>query len=191
MPIELVSQAKTVNRQAGFSLLELLIVITILGITAAILAPNISTTNTNNIELAASEVAQAIRFARSEAIRTGKSHGVHADTSTQLLRVYELKDVSGTLTPDYSVRHPINKKLYQLSFDQDRSLVGMQLFSVAFKFDGLATVRSTLDFDGTGTPKYNNSGTIILLETATVVISDGSLQKNVSVAPMTGRVSVY
>ena len=191
MLFELVSQGKTVNRQAGFSLFELLIVLTILGIIAAALAPGISTTNTKKIELAASEVAQAIRFARSEAIRTGKGHGIHASTSTQQLRVYVLKDILSIKVPDYSVRHPIDKKLFHLSFDQDRSLMGMQLSSVTFTFVGFAIAVDYLGFDGTGLPKYNNAGTIHMLETATVVISDGDLQKTVSVAPITGRVTVY
>ena len=191
MPFGFTSQSKNLNKQAGFSLLELLIVIIILGFIAAVITPGLSTNNSNKIDSAAEEVAQALRFARSEAVRTGKAHGVHAETSAQRLRVYEVKEVFGLPVPDYSVRHPIDKKLFQLLFDQGPNLEGMQLSSTTFTFVGLGIPVELLSFDGTGLPKHIVFGAVYMLETATVVVSDGSKQKTVSVAPMTGRVTVY
>ena len=180
------------SRSYGVTLVELLVVISILGVVALVAIPNFSsTTDTKKLELAATEVANAIRFSRSEAIRTGKAHGVHAETLAQRLRVYEVKEILGVPIPDYSVRHPIDKKLFHLLLDQDSSLLGMQLSSVTFNYVGFATPVELLSFDNTGLPKHNFLGAVYMLETATVVVSDGSQQKTVSVAPMTGRVTVY
>ena len=53
------------------------------GIAAAVAIPDISTTNPNRLDLAAEEIAQAIRFARSESLRTGEIHGVHEEVRTR------------------------------------------------------------------------------------------------------------
>ncbi|MCK5664685.1 MAG: prepilin-type N-terminal cleavage/methylation domain-containing protein, partial [Thiotrichaceae bacterium] len=58
--------------QAGYSLLELTIVVLITGILAAILIPDISSTPPSQLDLIAEKYASAMRFARSESIRTGK-----------------------------------------------------------------------------------------------------------------------
>lgn len=179
------------SRSHGVTLVELLIVILILGIVALVTISSFSSNNPEKLELAVTEVVNAIRFARNEAIRTGTVHGVHVEASLQRLRVYQLKDVLGVLTPDYSVRNPVDKKLFYLVFDQSHTLKGTQLLSVTLNFVGLATESEYLEFDASGAPKYDNLGMTHMLETATLVITDSSRQQTVSVAPMTGRVTVY
>ena len=59
-------------RRTGFSLIELLIVIVILGIVAKVTIPMFfSMSDEQKLEQAASDIIQALRFARSEAMRRG------------------------------------------------------------------------------------------------------------------------
>ena len=67
--------------RAGFSLLELSASLFILGIMILVMIPSFSSTDPKKLELAAEIVAQALRYARSEAMRTGEIHGVLIDTN--------------------------------------------------------------------------------------------------------------
>ncbi len=65
------------------------------------------------LDLATSEVAGALRFARSEAIRTGRHHGARIESTQQRIRVYQL-DVSGSpAVEEYVVAHPVDKHPFQ------------------------------------------------------------------------------
>ncbi len=92
------------QRQRGYSLPELLAVVIILGIAAAVAIPDISTTNPNTLDLAAEEVAQAIRYARSESLRTGEIHGVEISQNTQRVVAYK---ADLTTTPVSIACHPL------------------------------------------------------------------------------------
>lgn len=98
-------------RRTGFSLIELLIVIVILGIVAKVAIPMFSSDETK-LEIAASEVANALRFARSEAQRTGKIYQFSMTTgATPQLRLYSLNSSfsEDTGNPTY---HPVDKNAY-------------------------------------------------------------------------------
>ena len=172
-------------KKSGFSLTELLIVIGLLSLIAAIAVPALSDNDVSMLDVAAAEVASAIRFAHSESVRTGEPLGINASQSTQRLRVYHL---SGA-TPVYDVYDPLTKQLYDLQFGASMANVSIQ--SVYFKFENYFSPTSFLGFSGgTGIPKYNDSGTIRMLETAYVRLSlDGEL-RTIDVSPMTGRVTV-
>jgi len=169
----------------GYSLVELLIAIAILTLIAAIATPAFTNNDEATLERAAIEVASAIRFAHSEAIRTGVPHGVYAKQSNQQIRIYRLPDG----TPIYDIYDPLTKQLYELSFSTAGS--GVTIDSVYFKFKGIFSARDYLGFSGgTGLPKYNDSGTIRMLQTAYVRLDHNGIQKTIDISPMTGRVTV-
>lgn len=73
--------------QAAFSLLELSIVVLIMGIMTLVMIPDSSPTSQQKLDLVANHIAQALRFARSEALRTSEHHGVTISQVTQTITV--------------------------------------------------------------------------------------------------------
>ena len=93
-------------RQRGFTLLELTLVSAILGVIAVAALPNLASSDPSRLDLAALQVADAMRYARSEAIRTGVPHGFRQEISQKRIRVMrpDMADTPATLV--YDVYHP-------------------------------------------------------------------------------------
>lgn len=172
-------------RQAGFSFIEIMIVIIILGIVAAVAVPDLSA-DFSKLDTAAEEFASALRFARAEAIKTNIPHGINADTANNQLRVYSLP----AATPTYTVYHPIDKKLYTIALNADSRTADVILVNVSFAFSGGFSSTSLLAFNTNGVPKFNNSGRDYMLTSATITLAYKNQQRILSIAPMTGRVTI-
>jgi len=175
--------------QSGFTLIEILLVVAVLGIMALAVIPSVQPYKEQRLDVAASEVAAAIRFARDETLRTGKTHGVNVSATGQRLRVYWL-DTSGSPTPVYDVRNPLDKKLYDLQFGSDPALSGVKVSAVSFYYRGRVSPVDFVDFDPWSTPKYNDAGTIRLLNSGEIKLDSGGAERIIRVTPMTGRVTV-
>lgn len=84
-------------RQQGFTIVELMIVITIMGIVAALAIPSFGNTIKNHqMRSTADNYYAAIRYARAEAVRTGRSisiEPINNNWSTGL----EIQDSNGTV----------------------------------------------------------------------------------------------
>lgn len=170
----------------GFSLTEMLVVVAIVGLVAAAAVTSLSNSDGKKLDAAANEVVSAIRFARAEAMRTGKGHGISASTSSQRIRVY----VQGFFgTPSYSVRNPVDKKLYDLRFDTDPNISDVSVTTVAIDFAGVGA-QNLMGFSADGVPKYETMGNVNLLNSAEIRLGLGNDERVISVAPMTGRVTV-
>lgn len=180
--------------QQGFTLLELMIVVFILSVTAVVAIPNLSTTDSYKLDKAGSELADAIRFARAEAIRTGSPHGVWYFSSASTISVYRV--VYYTIlgfpipTPTYDIRHPVDKKLYNLDYSNNGNQAPVELRSVALQYGGNDTNREYIAFGPSGTPRYLSGSTYQMLDNANIVLAYGGQIRTVNVSPMTGRVTV-
>lgn len=176
---------KTYSQQ-GITYIEVISVVVILSILAAVAISNLSSVNHNKLDLAAEEVAQAIRFARLEAIRTGLPYGIYFSSVSDTVKVYRL--LSGTAT--YDIYHPVDKKLYTLNLKTDRATAGVNFQSYGIYFGGSAINQAYLGFSTDGNPKYSFFGTDYMLDSATVILSYAGQTRVIKVAPMTGRVTV-
>lgn len=178
-----------IRRERGYSLIEMVIVVAILSAIAAVAVPGFSSNDESKLELAVADIADAIRFAHSEAIRTGEPHGINADYFAKRIRVYHLDTSVDPFVLHYDMYDPLTKQLYDLRFNTGANDV--EIASVYIKFKGAFFPTSFLGFSGgTGLPKYNGSGTVRMLETAYIDLSLDGVTKRISVSPMTARVTV-
>ena len=117
-------------RQTGFTYLEIVIVVIILGIVAAAAMPTLSSSDTTKLDIATEEITGAIDFARTEAIRTKIVHGVSVNTSLDQIKVYSLP----AATAIYDVYHPIDKKLYDIQLKANTQTSGVDIVSAVLHF---------------------------------------------------------
>lgn len=171
----------------GFTLLETLVVMFIIGIIASVVLPQLTSSDPYKLEIASRDLVNALRFARDESIRTGTSHGIDYTSAAKLLQVYRLDSAN---THQYDVYHPVDKKLLWLDYSATGDQAPVQLTSVTLTYGGSGTNRSNLSFDEYGTPRYLNGLTYQMLDNASFILSDAGQTRTITVSRMTGRVRV-
>jgi len=152
------------DRRRAFSLAELLMVILILGIAAAIVVPLAVDSSDLQALAAARMVAADLEYAQNAAITTQTPVSV---TFSAAGNSYTLSNASGPLI------HPMTKSAYVTNFATVDGFEQLRILSAAFGGS------STVTFDELGTP--NNPGTVEL--------QAGAGRYRVTVSAGTGRVT--
>ena len=181
------------NTQAGFSLLELSIVVLILGIMALVVIPDSAPSNQQKLDLAANQIAQALRFAHSEALRTGEHHGVTISQVTQTITVIKWDLATDPVSTELIPYHPVNKQSFVFDADRMSLAPGVSIINSSDIFN-YTTVgrRRSLIFDPQGVPVWvlGSDDSVHRLIDGIVELSNGQDQRDIAVAPLTGRVTV-
>ena len=179
--------------QCGYSLLELTLVVLILGIMAAVVVPSFFSAGTNKLELVAEEIAQALRFAQNESRRTGQHYGATISQATQTITVKKWDITTNPASTELVPYHPVRKQSFV--FDVNGFSLASGVFinnsSDVFLYDSIGRRRSLI-YDPEGYPVWitNAGADVYRLLDGTVTLSDGDNQRNVVIAPITGRVTV-
>ena len=174
--------------QSGYTLVELVIVVTVLAVIAAIAVPATSSGSDKPLDLAAQEFAAAMRFARSESIRTGEPHGFRQQSSAKRIRVFRLDTGTNPATLIYDVYHPVDKQLYDFNVDL-QSLAAAESLNRTAVFRGTCNQAGNVYFDSNGTPWCVDPGTT-LVERFEVDLVSGVSGRTVILDAITGRVTV-
>ncbi len=157
------------RNRAGYTLVEVLIVVAILGIASAMIVPHMLSAGTLGVQAAARIIVADILYAQNDAIARQGVRKVVFDPATES---YALTDESDSIL---SVRWKNgSSNNYIVDFTTDDRFQGVEIVSA--DFNGT----STLEFDALGGP--SNGGT--------VVIEYQGEQYRVTVAAFTGRVTV-
>jgi len=151
----------------GFTVIEIMVVVIILSIAAALAIPMLSSAGSVQLDSAADMIAGDLEYAKSVAIAKGQNHSVVFDKTTES---YRIEDSSGSV-----VRDPVKKGFdYVVSFENDSRLNKVDIVDVDFD----STNKITFDYLGS----CDNGGFVRLG-------ADGASIK-VNVEAVTGFISI-
>lgn len=168
----------SVIRRTGYTLVEMLIVVTMMGLAAAIVIPSLASANTMKVQGALRMIVADITVAQSDAVAFQQNRAIIFRFNSDNSR-YLMCEATG-ITPD-STTGIIQRRYF-----------GGENFGMASitSTTGLAP-NNTLVFDALGGPvKDGSGGAIVPAGTAQINISGSNENWRINVEAFTGRVTV-
>jgi len=168
---------KVATPRLGFTLVEVLMVVVILGVAATIAVPMLGNTHAMQVTAAARQLASTLHYAQTSAIATQQQVQLVCDvTSNQ----YQVQDASGNV-----VANPVSGKPFRVRFGAAGELQDVSLTVADFNGSG------TVWFDRMGAP-YGGaiSQSPPPLASGRITVVSGDEQMTIRVEPVTGRISV-
>lgn len=173
---------KTKMVRHAFTLIELMVVMFVLAIAAAIVVPMASSAGTVQLRSAATMVAADLEYAKSMAISRGKRYSVVFNITTEAYRIEDRSLPVGD--PGRIIDHPVKKGFkYLIDFRNDGRLDRVDI--VTAKFNNNST--DTIVFDSLGSPYDGSDGP---LNSGVITLQAGGLSRTVNVEPVTGFITV-
>lgn len=170
----------------GTTLAEMLVVVSLLAILAAVALPSLGTLDDQKLTVAAAEVRNALRLARAEALRLNTNVLVDMGSATGHVKLYKTSCTSATT----AIIDPRSKSAFDVDISGGPYSGGVTLTP---RFLAAGTAYDGLVFGSTGVPNdvcqisgSNSQGA--LQAGSQVLLVYGGQQLAVSVDPTTGRV---
>ncbi|MFI5380234.1 MAG: Tfp pilus assembly protein FimT/FimU [Tepidisphaerales bacterium] len=171
--------------RSAFTLVEVLMVVVIIGIAAAVVVPQMSTRDDLKAIAAGRAVMSDLIYAQNMAITCQIHHYLVFNTTTQSYSVVSSADMATPIT------NPVNQSPYTVQFGNTGSggLRNMSIDSANFQGSN-ATVYSTIGFDELGTPVvYTGSGADQPISTGAIAVRSGNYKLQITIQPYTGQLS--
>jgi len=154
-------------QRSGFTVIEILIVVVIIGIAAMMVIPMMTSAASMQIRSAANMIAADLEYAKSMAISRGQDFSVVFNKAEES---YRIENQDGDV-----IAHPVKKGFnYEVNFSTDSRLDKVDIADVDFD------TTSKVKFDCLGSP--DNGGDITL--------QAGGVSMTVRVEPVTGFISI-
>lgn len=177
----------------GFTLVEMLLTVTILGVIAAMVIPMLSSSDPQKLSVAAEETANTLRFALSEAKRTGGYVLVDGKTTPgHLLLYYSTSSANLPPTADVSaINDPLTKRTLDLNPASNPFSQGATL-TPQFRAGGNAQTQLLIGPGLSQMQGFNGVGANlgILQANSGVLLSLGTQSTLISLNPVTGLVTL-
>jgi prepilin-type N-terminal cleavage/methylation domain-containing protein len=174
------SAGSSLRVRPGFTLVEILTVIIILGIAAAIIIPQLGSRDDLRCAAGARLLMADLIYAQNRSIALQRMHFVKFDIAAQ--RYALLNSITPTETV---IQHPVSKDVYVVQFGQGSSgLRDVKLESATF--NGFAV----LAFDELGVPHYYDGSDVLPMTSGSVTLSSGTFSLTVTIEPFTGEINV-
>jgi prepilin-type N-terminal cleavage/methylation domain-containing protein len=167
----------------GFTLVEILCVVVILGISAAIIIPQIGTRDDVRTASMARVLMADMQFAQSRAVSLQKAHYVRFNTTNN---TYEVLD---QLSPsDHLITHPITKNNFSVTLGSARKDDLKTVVLDQVTFDG----RTIVMFDDLGTPYWVDGTTFNTgaMAAGSIRLRSGTYTMTITIEPYSGELHV-
>jgi prepilin-type N-terminal cleavage/methylation domain-containing protein len=177
-------RATAIARRSGFTLIEILCVVIILGIAGAVIVPQIGTRDDLRAASAARALMADLIYAQNLAITSQGNHYVAFDVAN---RRYTVLNSSLSV-----VQHPVEKGDFIMTFGAGGSpgLRECSLSSAGFLGTSSSDLRTTIGFDELGTPLVRFGGTDETLTSGEVKVRSGNYELTIRIEPYTGQITV-
>jgi prepilin-type N-terminal cleavage/methylation domain-containing protein len=177
---------------AAYTLTELLIVVAILAIAAAVAIPTAQPVAEFRADAAAGEVVNALRFARENAQYSGAQRLFDCNAAANTIAVFALEtDKTTTRVSRDPVEHPFNRAPYLLNLNAAPAGNTMALVRCTFTFEDNASATAVaFNADGellrgVGSGDAKDS----VLRTGQIVLGAGNVERTITV-DTSGRITV-
>lgn len=175
--------------RAGFTIAELMLVVAILAIVAAVAIPASRPQRQLQVEPVVQRVADALRFARAASMLGDDVYGVAFTASPSRLRVFRALGEASPVVPLYDVVDPLTKRAYEIALEASSLPVGSAFGGVAATWTAPCSGPFAVVFDRRGSPRCL-SPTSAALSQATLTFTFEGSALSVVLAGETGRVVV-
>jgi prepilin-type N-terminal cleavage/methylation domain-containing protein len=180
---------RKLQRRSGFTLVEILGVLVIIGIASAMVIPHLGTRDDLKASAAARVVIADLIYAQSMAISSSSTYYVRFDTGTNSYKVLSNASPSG----DTVASNPLTQLSYVQTFGSGSKFDTIVLQSATINgTDAAYQPCFTVAFDEMGAP-YAYSYTTANkndLNSGSIVVKSGNFTKTITISPYTGEISV-
>lgn len=173
----------------GYTLLELVVVVGLITVLAAVALPSGRPAASAQLDLAASWVADTIRFARAEALRTHTPVYVEVDPNTDRLLIAAANLAGSTAAAGTPLRHPLTQQPLDVLLRNAPATAGIDVTAAPFDYPSGGR-RVNVVFDARGLPFFRASGASQRMTLGEITLVRGTEQRVVRVWRTNGRVTI-
>lgn len=182
------SATPAVRSQRGQTLFELMAVVAVMAVLASVAVPSMNAGSKERLSHAVSDVADAFRFARDEAQRSGSLYGVETDLGLGTVRVFRVQEKAGGNVPLFDVYHPVTKQPYTIQLGSP-PYADVRLVDLGADASGACSKADSFVFDARGVVHCFDP-LVTRLNNAFVELGQQDLTAMVKLDAYTGRVLV-
>jgi len=159
----------------GFTLIELVMLVVILGIIAMVIIPKAAVESRIRLEAACQKIALDLRYSQGMSLAEQVRFGISFDPANEAYFVYRVN--AGT-----KAKNPQTRNDFDISFGQLNEFKGIDISGTNFN--------DKIEFDSAGAPYDGNSVILSSQGIVTLQTTGGTYSRTVRIEPKTGKVSV-